>query len=120
MTALRARELYRFYRAGEEETLALRGVSVGVPVSAAMMTQFATLTPDAHIEEAIQTLLRTSQNEFPVVDPAGKLVGLLDPDPRIAVVGRSVIASFCGTGQAAASHAKPGDCANNIGSSRKR
>lgn len=30
MTALRARELYRFYRAGEEETLALRGVSVEV------------------------------------------------------------------------------------------
>jgi putative ABC transport system ATP-binding protein len=29
-TALRARELYRFYRAGEEETLALRGVSLAV------------------------------------------------------------------------------------------
>ena len=31
MTVLRARELYRFYRAGEEETLALRGVSIAVP-----------------------------------------------------------------------------------------
>ena len=31
MTVLRARELYRFYRAGEEETLALRGVSLAVP-----------------------------------------------------------------------------------------
>lgn len=30
MTALRARDLYRFYRVGEEETLALRGVSVAV------------------------------------------------------------------------------------------
>ena len=30
MTTLRARELYRFYRAGDEETLALRGVSVAV------------------------------------------------------------------------------------------
>ena len=30
MTALRACELYRFYRAGEEETLALRGVSIAV------------------------------------------------------------------------------------------
>lgn len=30
MTTLRARELYRFYRAGEEETLALRGVSIAV------------------------------------------------------------------------------------------
>jgi putative ABC transport system ATP-binding protein len=31
VTTLRARELYRFYRAGEEETLALRGVSIAVP-----------------------------------------------------------------------------------------
>ena len=29
-TVLTARELYRFYRAGEEETLALRGVSLRV------------------------------------------------------------------------------------------
>jgi len=48
-----------------------------VPTSAAMMTQFATLAPDAHVEEAVQTLLRTSQSEFPVVDAAGKPVGLL-------------------------------------------
>jgi len=31
VTALRARELYRFYRVGDEETLALRGVSLAVP-----------------------------------------------------------------------------------------
>ena len=31
MTVLRARELYRFYRVGDEETLALRGVSLTVP-----------------------------------------------------------------------------------------
>jgi putative ABC transport system ATP-binding protein len=30
VTVLRARDLYRFYRVGEEETLALRGVSVAV------------------------------------------------------------------------------------------
>ena len=30
MTVLRARDLYRFYRVGEEETLALRGVSIAV------------------------------------------------------------------------------------------
>jgi len=46
-------------------------------VSYAMMTQFATLSPDAHIEEAVQTLLQTSQGEFPVVDGAGKPVGVL-------------------------------------------
>jgi putative ABC transport system ATP-binding protein len=31
VSVLRARELYRFYRAGDEETLALRGVSLAVP-----------------------------------------------------------------------------------------
>jgi putative ABC transport system ATP-binding protein len=31
VTVLRARELYRFYRVGDEETLALRGVSLIVP-----------------------------------------------------------------------------------------
>jgi putative ABC transport system ATP-binding protein len=31
VTVLRARELYRFYRVGDEETLALRGVSIAVP-----------------------------------------------------------------------------------------
>src|SRR6516165_4005744 len=75
---------------------AIRAMSRGVPTSAAMMTQFATLAPDAHVEEAVQTLLRTSQSEFPVVDAAGKPVGLLGrgdliralkqlgPDARVA------------------------------------
>jgi Zn-dependent protease/CBS domain-containing protein len=63
--------------ASEAQLVALRAMSRGVPVGAAMMTQFATLSPDAHIEEAIETLLRTSQSEFPVVDAARKPVGLL-------------------------------------------
>jgi Zn-dependent protease/CBS domain-containing protein len=61
----------------EAHLVAIRAMSRGVPVSAAMMTQFATLTPEAHVEEAVQTLLRTSQTEFPVVDAAGKPIGLL-------------------------------------------
>ena len=76
--------------------VALRAVSRGVPVSHAMVTHFATLTPDAHVDEAVQTLLATSQGEFPVVDGAGKPVGLLGrgdiiraiktlgPDARVA------------------------------------
>jgi Zn-dependent protease/CBS domain-containing protein len=61
----------------EAHLVALRAMSQGIPVSTAMMTQFATLTADAHVEEAVQTLLRTSQSEFPVVDAAGKPAGLL-------------------------------------------
>jgi stage IV sporulation protein FB len=80
----------------ESQLVALRAVSRGVPVSEAMMTQFATLTPENHIDEAVETLIRTSQSEFPVVDGAGKPIGLLGrgdiiraiktlgPDARVA------------------------------------
>jgi Zn-dependent protease/CBS domain-containing protein len=61
----------------EAHFVAIRAVSRGVPVGAAMMTQYATLTPDAFIDEAVQTLLRTSQSEFPVVEADGKPVGVL-------------------------------------------
>jgi Zn-dependent protease/CBS domain-containing protein len=80
----------------EAHMVALRAASRGVPVSYAMMTQFATLSPQAQIDEAVQTLLQTSQGEFPVVDDAGKPVGVLGradliraiktlgPDARVA------------------------------------
>ena len=61
----------------EAHLVAIRAMSRGVPVTAAMMTQFATLTPDEHVDAAVETLLRTSQGEFPVVDGAGRPVGLL-------------------------------------------
>jgi len=61
----------------EAHMVALRAASRGVPVSYAMMTKFSTLSPEAHIDEAVQTLLQTSQGEFPVVDGAGKPVGVL-------------------------------------------
>lgn len=63
--------------AGEAHGVALRAMSQGVPVGTAMMTQYATLTPEADVEDAVQTLLRTSQSEFPVVDRNGAPVGLL-------------------------------------------
>jgi stage IV sporulation protein FB len=63
--------------ASEAQLVAVRAMSRGVPVGAAMITQFATLSPDAQIDEAIETLLRTSQNEFPVVDGAERPIGVL-------------------------------------------
>jgi Zn-dependent protease/CBS domain-containing protein len=63
--------------ASEAQLVAVRAMSRGVPVGAAMQTQFATLPPDAPIDHAIETLLRTSQNEFPVVDMTGRPAGVL-------------------------------------------
>ncbi|MBM3527828.1 MAG: site-2 protease family protein [Alphaproteobacteria bacterium] len=82
--------------ASEAQLAAVRAMSRGVPVGAAMMTQYATLTPEEPIDAAIETLLRTSQSEFPVVDGAGRPVGVLGrsdliralkqqgPDARVA------------------------------------
>jgi len=67
----------------EAHLVAVRAMTRDVPVSAAMMTEFATLKPDEHIDAAIETLLRTSQSEFPVVDDGQRLVGLLDRDGMI-------------------------------------
>jgi stage IV sporulation protein FB len=61
----------------EAHLIAIRAMSRGVPVASAMMTQFASLTPEAHVDEAVQTLLATSQSEFPVVDTSRRPVGLL-------------------------------------------
>jgi stage IV sporulation protein FB len=41
------------------------------------MTQFATLRPEDSIDKAIDLLLRTSQNEFPVVDAEDRPIGVL-------------------------------------------
>jgi stage IV sporulation protein FB len=61
----------------EAHFVAMRAMSRGVPVGAAMMTEYATLRPDSDVEDAVQALLRTSQSEFPVLDEQGKPVGLL-------------------------------------------
>ncbi len=61
----------------EAHMVAIRAMSRGVPVTAAMVTQFATLTPDEHVDAAVETLLRTSQGEFPVVDGLGRPLGVL-------------------------------------------
>jgi Zn-dependent protease/CBS domain-containing protein len=89
--------------ASEAQLVAVRAMSRGVPVGAAMITQFATLPPDAPIDHAIETLLHTSQNEFPVVDGTGRPAGVLGrsdliralkqfgPDARVADVMTSPV-----------------------------
>jgi Zn-dependent protease/CBS domain-containing protein len=80
----------------EAHMVALRAASRGVPVSHAMVTHFETLTLEEHLDAAVQTLLQTGQGEFPVVDAAGKPIGVLGrgdliraikqrgPDARVA------------------------------------
>jgi stage IV sporulation protein FB len=63
--------------ASEAQMVSLRAMSRDVPVTAAMVTRFATLTGTEHIDTAVQTLLQTSQTDFPVVDESQRLIGIV-------------------------------------------
>lgn len=55
-----------------ETELAFRGV----PAGRAMMTRFATLSPDNSLAQAVEQLLAGAQHDFPVVED-GRVVGML-------------------------------------------
>lgn len=76
--------IFIYLGAASEARLAqLKDVATGFPVSEAMITQFITLPPEAHLDRAVEALLRTTQHEFPVVDPSGSLAGILTRDDLI-------------------------------------
>jgi Zn-dependent protease len=66
------------YLGAANEGAASRGRSLtqGIPVRAAMMTEYHTLTHGATIREAANLLLSTSQQDFPVM-LGGQVIGLL-------------------------------------------
>jgi len=61
----------------ESNEVALSEVTVSMRVEDGMITQFAVLRPPSSLEEAAEALIRTTQQEFPVVDDAGRLEGFL-------------------------------------------
>lgn len=61
----------------------LRDVSRGALVSDAMITQFRSLHTQSTVDEAANALIQTTQKEFPIVDGAGKLRGVLTRDAMI-------------------------------------
>lgn len=69
--------------AGEAHAAQLRQVSQGMIVADAMITHFERLSPGSRIEDAVECLIRTTQHEFPVVDGAGRLRGVLTRDAMV-------------------------------------
>jgi Zn-dependent protease/CBS domain-containing protein len=61
----------------EAQDAQLRDVSSSLLVGDVMVTQFARLPETATIADAVDMLLATTQHEFPVVDSAGQLKGIL-------------------------------------------
>jgi Zn-dependent protease len=56
---------------------------MGVRVGDMMMTRFRTIPVHARLEQAVQMLLEGDQREFPAVDNAGRIEGLLSRDNLI-------------------------------------
>lgn len=67
----------------EAGDVSLADTAKRVPVQRAMITEFVSLGPQSTVAEAADALIRTTQREFPVVDGAGRLRGILTRDEMI-------------------------------------
>jgi Zn-dependent protease/CBS domain-containing protein len=76
--------------ASQEAALAqMRDVSRRFPVSSAMVREFRSLPDTATLEEAVDALLATSQHDFPVLDDAGNVAGILTRHDLIAALRKN-------------------------------
>lgn len=75
--------------AGEAAEEDLRATTRGMTAEDAMETRFEALPADADVSAAAEALLRTPQQDFPVVDGAGRLLGLLTRDAIIHALRQS-------------------------------
>lgn len=66
-----------FVAMGEEQDAEINDVAKHVRVRDVMITQFETLANSASVEEAVDKLLATTQSDFPVMGPNGRVVGLV-------------------------------------------
>ena len=65
-----------------------QGVLEGRTVSEAMMTRFERLAPQEPLRRAVQLLLNTPQQDFPVVDVWGRAAGIVTRNTVLAGLGR--------------------------------
>lgn len=75
--------------AAEAHNAQIRDISNSVLAGDVMVTEFTALDRSTTIAEAIDKLLATTQNEFPVVDAEGHLEGLLTRDDMIRALKES-------------------------------
>ncbi len=74
---------------GEAGYVQARDYTRGYLASHAMITSYQTLTPSSVADDAAALLLRTTQQEFPVVDGAGVMRGVLTRDTLIGALQQS-------------------------------
>ena len=73
---------------GEAGYVQAREYTRGYLASHAMITSFQSLSPLSTVDDAAALLLRTTQQEFPVLDGAGSLRGMLTREALIAALQR--------------------------------
>jgi stage IV sporulation protein FB len=82
--------IFIFFGAQSEAAFAqMKSASANLRVQSAMVTDFRTLPLDATLKDAIELLLGTSQNDFPVVGPVGEVRGLLTRDDLISALRKT-------------------------------
>ena len=72
--------------AGEAQMTAIHELARGLSVAEAMETRFASLPADARLADAVDALLATAQQEFPVVDGFNKPIGLVTREDIFAAL----------------------------------
>ncbi|SKA20858.1 site-2 protease family protein [Consotaella salsifontis] len=75
--------------AGESYQVGMEDASRSVCVRDVMITEFETLATNATLTTAADALLRTTQHEFPIVDGAGQLRGILTRKGMMRALARS-------------------------------
>lgn len=76
--------LFVYLGAASENAMAqMKEIAAGVRVADAMVTEWVSLSENDTIDTAIEALLRTSQQEFPVLTAGGGLAGILTREPMI-------------------------------------
>jgi Zn-dependent protease/CBS domain-containing protein len=79
--------LFVYMGASQEAALAqLKDISRSLPVSSAMVREFRSLPENATLQEAVDALLATSQQDFPVIDENGNVAGVLTRHDLIAAL----------------------------------
>ena len=73
----------------EAQSVGMQDVSRQLGARDAMITHFETLGPQATIGDAVDLLLQTTQHEFPVVDGAGRLRGILTRNAMLSALGKT-------------------------------
>ena len=83
--------VFVFFAAGAESADAgMREVAHSLKARDAMITSFESLEPDSTLEDAAAALIRTTQHEFPVLDPYGKLAGFLTRSALVRAMAEGV------------------------------